>query len=132
MKAGVFLRLRLFESLEDFIPDSDCIRHGFQSGRKFFKLTVSKVAVAYTGCQNEVIIGQRYPFSIGSVYKYAPPLLVHTPRLSQEHCGVSLVLQNSADRRGNLAGCQDGDGHLIEQWLKQMVVGAVEQRYVRP
>jgi hypothetical protein len=42
-----------------------------------------------------------------------------------------LFSQNPAYGGGNLARSEDRDGHLIEQWLKQVVVGAVHQDYLR-
>jgi len=131
VKARVFLRLRLLEGTEDFIPDGYRVRKAFQSGRKFFKLVVPKVAVAYPRCQNQIVVWHGHSFSICRIYEYAPPVLVHAGDLSQDDRGVLLVPKNPADRGGNLARCKDRDGHLIEQRLKQVVVGAVHQHYAR-
>ena len=42
-----------------------------------------------------------------------------------------LLPQNAADRRADLARRQDRSRHLVEEGLKQVVIGAVDQNDLR-
>ena len=50
--------------------------------------------------------------------------------LGQHSAGVGLILDDAAQRRSDHALRQDPGGYLIEQWLKQVMVGAVDDRDV--
>jgi ATP-dependent exoDNAse (exonuclease V) alpha subunit len=62
---------------------------------------------------------------------YIPLLLVHAGHLRKDHRRVALLPQDAPNRSADLARRKDGGRHLIKQWLKKMVVCAVNQNDVR-
>src|SRR5205085_1800922 len=51
---------------------------------------------------------------------------VHRLGFGEKHLHVLIRAENGADRLGDIAGREDGRGHLIEERLKEVVVAAVE------
>ena len=49
--------------------------------------------------------------------------------LAQHDEGVRLAAQHGADRLCNVRGPQCGGGDLVEQWLEEMVVIAVDDQH---
>jgi len=45
-----------------------------------------------------------------------------------EHGGIGLPAENRTDWSRDRVGRQSGGGHLIEQWLKQVIVVSIDQR----
>ena len=52
---------------------------------------------------------------------------VEAADLGEQHAGVVLPAQHAAQRRGDLSLGQDAGGDLVEEWLEQVVVGAVDE-----
>src|SRR6202035_249691 len=67
-------------------------------------------------------------FTIGIADDDALLLLVHARDLPKDHRRVPLVSQNTPNRRANLTRRQHGGCHLVEQRLKQMMVGSINQQ----
>src|SRR5882672_11977896 len=99
--------------------------------RIFLELVVAKVAVSCPCRQNQVIVGNRDSLPVSITDEHALLMFVHTDDFSQDHNSVLLVSEDPANWRPNLAGGQDRCRHLIKQWLKQVVVGAINQNDLR-
>ena len=46
------------------------------------------------------------------------------------HANMRVPPKDSAQRPGDIAGRQRGSGHLVEQRLKQVMIGAVDEQHV--
>src|SRR5262249_15002387 len=56
---------------------------------------------------------------------------VNPHNFAQNHRGVSLLAQNGAYRRANLAGTEFRSCHLVKERLKQVMIGTVNQNDAR-
>ena len=86
---------------------------------------MAEVAVPYTCRQNQVVIPDRYFHPICGVGNDVPLLFVYGRYFAQNNGRIPLVAENLADRRADLPWTKDGGRHLVEQRLKQVVIGTV-------
>src|SRR6266702_2611037 len=69
----------------------------------------------------------RHMLAIGVIHKHAALLLVHASDLAHNHHRVFLLPQNSADWRTHLRRRKHRRRHLIEEWLKYVMVCPVNE-----
>src|SRR5215469_6937397 len=74
-----------------------------------------------------MIVRNRYVLPIRVTDKDAFLSFVHSCYFPQDHRGVLLVPKDAADWSRNLTRRQRGRRHLVQQRLKQVVVGTVYQ-----
>jgi hypothetical protein len=87
-------------------------------------LVVTEVGVRGAAGNEHKVIGQR-----GAVgQRHALRSAVDGSDLAQAHGDIALAGQDVAQRRGDVAGRQAGRRHLVEQRLKEVVVGAIDER----
>src|SRR4051794_35339999 len=131
MAARMFFGLRLFEGLQDLVAGRQCIRKALQPWRELLKFRMTEIAMRGAGRKDEAIVSKRYSFTVRSTNNYESSFFVHSRDLSQDHRRVLLIAENAADRSRNLGRSQHCCRHLVKQWLKQVVVGAVDQDHLR-
>src|SRR5580704_6723325 len=112
--AWIFLGLRLLESLQNFVPDHDSVSQAFQSRCKRGKFIMPEVAVSYAGSQNQVVVPNSNPFTVGRIDQDAIASWVHTSDFTHDHGCILLFAHKSADRKADIAGRQYGGCNLIE------------------
>src|ERR1700734_3989287 len=88
---------------------------------------MAKVTVRRAGRQNQIVIRNRDVLPVGVTHKDALLVFVYSRDFTQNHDGVPLLTEYSADGSRNLARRQHRSCHLVEQWLKQVVVSAIDQ-----
>src|SRR5436190_21900006 len=64
----------------------------------------------------------RHMLAIGVIHKHAALLLVHASDLAHNHHRVFVLPQNSTDWRTHLGWREHRRRHLIEEWLKHVMV----------
>src|ERR1700730_2672103 len=126
MPARVFFGLRLFERQQDLISDGHRVCKTLQSRRELFEFVVAEVTVSNASRQDEVIVWEANPLAICVAHEDIFLILVHSDDFSENDGCIPLLAQDSADRGSNLTWCQYRRRHLIEQRLKEVVVGPVD------
>ena len=123
------LALRRLVGEQDAAPDLKRVFDGLQSGSSALPFRVAKVRMGRSGSENEKVISQ---LTIKQMNDFRRA--IDRDRGAQHHLAVELVAQDMPDRRGDIAGIQRRRRHLIEQWLKEVVVALVHQRdlHLRP
>src|SRR5437016_9343 len=86
-----------------------------------------EVTGANTGCENEVIVRHRYAFAVRIVHENTTLGLIDTGDFAHDHGRVLLLPQNSADRRTDLRRRKHRRRHLIEEWLKHVMVCPINE-----
>jgi hypothetical protein len=51
-------------------------------------------------------------------------------RIGQQDARVLLFAENAADGYGDLSRRQAGHRHLVEEWLEQVMIAAIDQRHL--
>src|ERR1700741_5105217 len=127
MPARIRLCFGLLEGFQDLIPNRNRISQRFQPRCITLEFVVAKVAVLCARSQNERIIGKRYSLPIDITNKDLASLLIQPGNLSHYDGYIALVAQYVPDRRRDLPGTKHGRGDLIQERLKQVVVGTINQ-----
>src|SRR5581483_3318832 len=100
--------------------------HGFEPWCKLSPVFMAKVGVAGAGGQRVIVIS--HPRAAGQ--RNLPRAHVDAYDLVHQHFGVGLVPQNRTDRLCNVGRRKHSQGHLIEKRLKEMVIPAIDNRYI--
>ena len=87
-------------------------------------LRMPEVGVPRAAGQNEVVPGDGTAAAVEGERVLWHVDAVH---LCHDHRGVGLVAQHPANRHGDVGGIEHRRGHLIQQGLEQMVIGAVDE-----
>src|SRR6185295_3834777 len=127
--ARILFYLRALEGLEDAIADRYGVPQRLHSGSEALEFVVSKITVARTGREDQAVIGDVHVAAVGEAGHDEALILVHGGYLAEDDRRIPLPAENAADRSTDLARRKHGGRHLIEQWLEQMVVAAVNQNH---
>ena len=114
---------RLFESGQHAAPDQERVVERLEPGGKLLPLIVSEVGVRGAARDEKVVIGN---LAIGQLH--LPRGGVDAEHVAHVHRDVSLIAQDVTQRRGDRRRGEAGGRHLVEQWLKQMMIAAIDQR----
>src|SRR5918993_3564875 len=117
----VGLALSALERNQDAPADLQCIVQRFKSGCVLRPRAVAEVGMRQSRGNDQVV-----EFHLAVDEYDALACGIDGNRLAQQHPGVFLRTQNVSDRRSDLRCRQAGGWHPIEQWLKGMVIGAVD------
>ena len=115
--------LGALEGQQDATPQQQRIVERLQARRVRSPLVVAEVVVRGATGHEQEVIGQRR--AVGT--QHAARGQVDRGDLGHADRHVALVAQDVAQRRGDVTGREPGRGHLVEQRLEQVVVGAVDQ-----
>src|SRR6266568_8543714 len=83
---------------------------------------VPEITVSNTSGKDQVVVMHRHMLAIGVIHKHAALLLVHAGDIAHNHHRVFVLPQNSADWRTHLGWREHRRRHLIEEWLKYVMV----------
>src|SRR5580704_14354448 len=128
---GILFRLCQFKRMQDLVSSSHSIRDALHARGKLPKLVMAEVAVCSTRGEDEVVIRERNIAAVSVSCIYTLLFLVYPRHLAHDNQSIPLISKDPTDRRSNLTGGEHCCRHLIEQWLKQVVVGAVDQDHLR-
>jgi hypothetical protein len=90
-----------------------------------FPFVMSEIGMSSAGREDEVVVGYG---SIGQGQSMRGE--IDGSSLRQQHSGIRLSAQNSTDGVCNISGGKSRCRDLIEQWLKEMVIAPIDQRYL--
>jgi hypothetical protein len=127
---GIVTLLGVLEREQEATSDLAPILHALQAWSEVLPLGMPEVRVLRSGGHDEVVV--RHITHTGpAVSDHYFALGVDAVNVREQHGGVALVTKQRADGRCDVAGSEHRGGHLVEQRLEQVVVGAVEDQYVR-
>ena len=94
--------------------------------RRTRPVVMAEVALSGAGRQYQIIIRDA-AFRAGCLvaHPYLAARGVYIRHFGQQHVGIALAPQDVADGRGDVGGREICSRHLIEQWLKDIMVVAV-------
>jgi hypothetical protein len=118
--------LGMLEREQDAAAQRHRVVERLQARRVLGPLVVAEVGVRRAAGHQQEVIGQRCAVGQHDLARRQ----VDARHFAQAHRHVALPAQDVAQRRGDVAGRQARGGHLVEQRLEQVVVGAVDQRDV--
>ena len=127
MACGIFLGFSLLEGGQYSVSNGDGARKRLESGGEPFKVLMTEVAAADPSRHNQVVILNRYVSPVLAGYENTSPLLIDARHLAHNYGGIRLPFEHLANWPANLSGAQNGSRDLIEQRLKQVVVGSVDK-----
>jgi hypothetical protein len=87
---------------------------------------VAEIVIDGPGRQDQVVVGHRLIPGVDT-----PGLGIDSRDLGQHDKDISLVAQNGADGLRDVGGRKRRGGHLVQKWLKQMVVIAIDYQHFR-
>jgi hypothetical protein len=115
------------ERAEDPCPLIECVRERFHSGRPLRVLVVPEVRLPDARSDDQAVVGERHLPSARLHGGDVPCLEIESGHLGEFDRDVLLLLENVTRRGCYLPFGEDSRGHLIEERLEQMVVGATDQ-----
>jgi hypothetical protein len=101
--------------------------HGKEMARPF---VVAEVGRLCPGGDDEVVEADVSAFSADPDEGDGRPVEVDAVDVTQHDLGVVLAGHDGTDRRGDLAGGEDGRRHLVEERLEQVVVVTVDDHHL--
>ena len=119
--------LGAFEGVEKFVADGGGFFDGFEAGSIFAPLVFAVVGGFGAGGDDEEVVGEDTAVAKGYVFRDR----IDIGGFTEKNFGIFLAAQNSAKRRGNLAGRKRAGGDLIEEGLEEMEVATVEEGDLR-
>src|SRR5215510_14976308 len=131
MAARIFLGFRQFECLQDLISGCLSICETLQTRRVLRKFIMTKVAVTSASRQDQVVVRHRHLLPVSVANNDTLLIFIYPSYFPHDYCRVLLIPKDAADWRRNLTGRQYRGCHLVKQWLKQVVIGTVDQDYFR-
>ncbi len=118
--------LGLLECAVDPIAQVERVRERLQPAGHLAPLVFAEVGGLGSAGDDQAVVVQ----PLAAVEDKLAVLDVEAGRLAHQDGDVRVAPERGPDRRGALAGGQPAAGHLVEQRLEQMVVGAVHERHV--
>ena len=76
---------------------------------------------------NEIIVKNRHVLPVFRIDKDTAPDLIDTDDFTENHRSIALFPYNAPERKGNLPGCQCGGSNLIEERLKHVMIGSINE-----
>src|SRR5690606_21786526 len=122
----IALHLGLLEREEDALADADRVTYGLEPVRVLRPLVVPEIIGARPGGDDEIVEPE---LAALSELDHAASE-VDADGLVEEDRSVLLLREHAADRHGDGARREPRGRHLIEEWLKEVVVLAIDERHV--
>ncbi len=117
--------LGALERRQHELPDRDRVAQGLEPGRGRHPSVVAEVRRLGTAGDDDVV-----PADFAAAGEVdAARVEIDALDVGHEDGGVLLAAEDAADRLGDVGGREPGGGHLVEERLKRVVVGAVDERH---
>ena len=114
---GVFGR---FKRQEHLAADAQGVFEGFEAGSELFPFRVSKITGATAESEHQIIV-----MKSALLQANAAALEIEIGDLIQEHGDLRLIRENGAHGLGDFGRGQSCGGNLVEEWLEEVMIGAV-------
>ena len=118
--------LRQFKSQEDAASNLNGVFDGLEAGGKFGPILVAKIGVSCSRAQDEVVVTNGRSTGQVEVSRAG----INSNDLIHQDFGVGILADDGPDRLCDLGRGEDCESHLIKEWLKGMVISAVDNGYV--
>ena len=127
--AAANLRVRLLvgalEHVQHVIADVQCLLQRLHAVGVLFDFLHAEEVRRRTGCEDEVVVSE-----LTVIRQQDLARLIDTLGLSHEEFHVLALAEERADRIGNLVRREDCRRHLIQQWLEELEIVAVDEHDV--
>jgi len=123
-------RLGHLERAEYPPPDLPGVLDGFHPGREGSVLVMPEIGLPDPGRQDEVVIAELHLLTQRAPGQHPPLLRVEAGHLGQDELDVAELVEQLAQREGDLALGQDAGGALVQQWREQVMLSPVEQGHL--
>ncbi len=121
---GVGFALGALEGEQHAAADFVGILQRFQARRVHRPVVVAEIAVGGAGGDDQAVVGDL----VAAIEHHGAARNVDAPRFAVDHGGVLLVGEDVPDRRRHRRRRESRGRHLVQQRLKQVMVGAVDHR----
>ena len=126
---GLRRRVRRFlgklEGHQNTPPDFDRILETLQTGCEFFPFLVPKVGVARASRDDQVVI-----MNLALPRPHDTRYDIDGLHFGENHLNVFVFSKNTAHRAGNVRRREGSGRDLIKERLKEVIVGAIDDRHV--
>jgi hypothetical protein len=123
----VLLGLRGLVGPEQLGPDRLRVGERLEPGSESRELVVTEVTLLDPRGQDEVVVRNGRGAALGRPCQDVTALQVDTGHLGHDDGGVALLAHHLADRNGDVLGRQRRGRYLVQQWLENMMIAAVDQ-----
>ena len=127
---GIVCQLGHLERTEDPLPLLDGVAERLHTRRPLLVLVVPEVRAADAGPDDQAVVGELDVSPARLDDGDLPRLEVEPGHLAHLDGDVVVLSQHVARRRSDLSLGEDARRHLVEERLEQVVVDAVDQRYL--
>jgi hypothetical protein len=124
-RGAIGLRFCDLEGLQDLVPQDDRVREALQARRERFVFVVPEVALVNAGREHEEIVRNASRAIRGFENDAAAPD-VDACDVAKEHRRIPLPAQQGAKGRRDVRGRQERCRHLVQQRLKEVVIGPID------
>ena len=93
---------------------------------------MAEVRLAGAGGHDQTVVGHVERHVGNPARVHHPPVEVEPGDLGELDGHVPRLAEHVSQRRRDLTRWQDAGGHLVQQWLEEVVVPSVEQGHVDP
>ena len=119
-------RFRVFKCEQNSAANQNRIGKRFQARRKTFPFVMAEITRATAERQHEIVIIQ---FALGQYNLLRIEFNIR--HFVEQHGEVGPVTKNRTNGLGDVRRGKAGGGDLVKQWLKEVMIGAVNERYSR-
>jgi hypothetical protein len=116
-----------FERTKESSPQLQGVVDSFHAGGIERELVVPEVGLADTGRDYQAVIGDLLRLHAKQTDVHDAAVEVEPGNLRQLNPNVLVLANHMAEWRCNLSGRDHASSHLIQEWLKQMVVAPVDE-----
>ncbi len=110
-----------FKCEKDASSDFQGVLNCFESGGEHLPVVVSEICMTRARCHDEIVVGE---FLLRSLYQSA--IEIKTYDLLQQDLDVVSSSKNPSNWGRDFSRRQPCSGHLVEQWLKGVVIPAID------
>ena len=114
-----------FKGEQESPPHLERVLDALEARRMLLPFRVSEVGVSRPGGQHEIVEGE---LNGAAIERHGARRGIDPIDVGHDHGDIGLVPQQPTNRHTDIGRIQYGRSHLIEQRLKQVMVGAIEER----
>ncbi len=115
------------ERAEDAAADLERVVERLHAGCVQRELIVTEVRLPHAGRHDQAVVRHFDRIVERAGCEDDPPVEIETGDLGQLDADVLVALQRVAQRNRDMTLRENGGGHVVEEWLEQMMVASVEQ-----
>ena len=122
---GIGFALGGFKRGEDARAHRSSIIDSLEARRELFPLGMAEVLMRGSGSDDQSVVRQ-----LTIAENHLAILGINAHRFGENHASIFLVVDDLAQRRGDIGRRERSGGNLIQKRLEEVIVGAVDERDV--